>query len=364
MNPFKEIDALLAAGRDVVLARIVRQVGSSPRSLGTACLVMPDGAISGTIGGGLLEHQVVAKAKEVAQARRSALLSFRMTGKEVAQTDMLCGGLVDVHLELISHEDPVAKALMHEAAAILSAAGGGAVATRIEANLAAGQPGLRALIRSDGSITGDLFEHLPGHGLDPAGLGGTGRPTVLAAETSHGRIELFLEPLRPEPVLYIFGAGHISTFVAPLAKMVGFRVVIIDDRDEFANPDRFPQADDILVCGFTDAFGRIDTDGPAFIAVITRGHIHDHAVLRSALQTPAAYIGMVGSRRKRDMIYQSLVDEGVSPDRLAQVHSPIGLSIGAETPEEIAVSIVAELIRVRAIGEPVPKQPFKCGTGV
>jgi xanthine dehydrogenase accessory factor len=175
-------------------------------------------------------------------------------------------------------------------------------------------------------------------------------------------MNLFVEPLKPEPVLFLFGAGHISIFLAPLARMVGFRVVVIDDREEFANRERFPQADEIVVCAFTEAFKRIQTDRSAFIAIITRGHIHDHAVLRAALQRPSAYIGMVGSLRKRNMIYQSLVEEGISPERLAEVHSPIGLDIGAETPEEIAISIVAELIRVRTGGSSAVKQPFKSGT--
>ena len=147
--------------------------------------------------------------------------------------------------------------------------------------------------------------------------------------------------------MYLFGAGHICTFVAPLAKMVGFRVAVIDDREEFANRERFPNADEIIVCPFADAFDRIAISANAYVAIVTRGHLHDRDVLNAALQTDAGYIGMIGSRRKRDIIYASLMKEGFSAARLKEVHSPIGADIGGETPEEIAISIVAELIAER-----------------
>jgi xanthine dehydrogenase accessory factor len=157
-----------------------------------------------------------------------------------------------------------------------------------------------------------------------------------------------VEPLRPEDVVHIFGAGHISTFVAPLAKMVGFRVVVIDDRQEFANRDRFPHADDILLLPFSEAWNAISLTRSSYLVIVTRGHAHDTTVLRGAVREDVAYVGMIGSRRKRNVVYRALMGEGVPPELLDRVHSPIGLDIGAETPEEIAVSIVGELISVRA----------------
>ncbi|MBU2578258.1 XdhC family protein, partial [Patescibacteria group bacterium] len=145
----------------------------------------------------------------------------------------------------------------------------------------------------------------------------------------------------------IFGAGHISTFLSPLAKRVGFSVVVIDDRGEFANTERFPDADEIMVEPLSQSFDRIAVTPSSYIAIITRGHIHDHAVLKEALKQKPAYIGMIGSKRKREIIYQALIKEGTPKETLQKVHSPIGLAIGAETPEEIAVSIVAELIQER-----------------
>jgi xanthine dehydrogenase accessory factor len=184
----------------------------------------------------------------------------------------------------------------------------------------------------------------------------TKKPAMI--EVERGGPAIFAEPLEPPAVLYLFGAGHISTFVAPLAKMVGFQVSIIDDREEFANSKRFPNADEIIVCPFYDAFDRITINSSSYIAIITRGHMHDRDVLRKAMQTKSGYIGMIGSLRKRQIIYGSLMEEGISRQRLDQVSSPIGLDIGAETPEEIAVSIVAELIQER-MHKPVKKPSSK-----
>ena len=167
-------------------------------------------------------------------------------------------------------------------------------------------------------------------------------------EIGKGKESVFIDPLMPFDILYLFGAGHVSTFVASLASMVGFRVLVIDDRKEFASKERFKEADKLIVLPFSEVFEKINISSSSYIAIITRGHIHDLNVLREALKRSDGYIGMIGSKRKREKIYQALMDEGVSDEKLKQVYSPIGMDIDAETPEEIAVSIVAELIRVRA----------------
>ena len=136
---------------------------------------------------------------------------------------------------------------------------------------------------------------------------------------------------------------------AHLAALVGFRVVVIDDRLEYANKERFPEAEKTLVIkNFTRAFDGLEIDADSYIVIVTRGHQYDRAVLEQSLRTSAGYIGMISSRRKREAIYEYLTAQGFTKERLAQVHSPIGIDIGGETPEEIAVSIVAELIKVRS----------------
>ena len=160
-------------------------------------------------------------------------------------------------------------------------------------------------------------------------------------------MEIFVEPVVSDPVLYVFGAGHISRQIVPVASRVGFQVVVIDDRADFADTSHFPEARDIYQLPFEEVMDRFSIHELSYLVIVTRGHMHDKNVLAQALKTEAGYIGMIGSSRKRDIIYEKLLEEGFTEKDLSRVHSPIGLDIGAETPEEIAVSIVAELIMVR-----------------
>jgi xanthine dehydrogenase accessory factor len=340
---FAEIDKLLASGRKVALARIIRQSGSAPRGVGTRFLVMEDGSFIGTIGGGYLEHQVLEAARQNFRTGHSLLIQYRLTGKEVAKTDMLCGGIVDVFVEFLFPECEGVQPFFQQVHEQVRESRQAVLLTRIEERLDPCGKGGRALLRADGAIAGTLenVDAIPQRWTQVR------RPTLFEPDPQMQRSTVFVEPLEPDAVLYLFGAGHVSTFVAPLAQMVGFRVVVIDDRKEFANADRFPHADEIIVCPFIEAFEQISVSNASFITIITRAHIHDRDVLRAALHTPARYVGMIGSQRKRDLIYQSLVQEGIAAEALQRVHSPIGLDIGAETPEEISVSIVAELIRIR-----------------
>jgi xanthine dehydrogenase accessory factor len=160
---------------------------------------------------------------------------------------------------------------------------------------------------------------------------------------------LLVEPVHNAGTVYIFGAGHISQRLAPLTGMVGFQTVVLDDRPEFANRKRFDTADRVIVIdSFEGVLGGLPIDHDSYLVIVTRGHVYDKAVLAQALRTEAGYIGMVGSHKKRDATYSALIkEEGFRVDDFTRVHSPIGLAIGAESPEEIAVCIVAELIRVR-----------------
>jgi xanthine dehydrogenase accessory factor len=149
-------------------------------------------------------------------------------------------------------------------------------------------------------------------------------------------------------VLYVFGAGHVSRHIVPLAVTVDFKVVVIDDREEFADVCHFPDAKEVRQCLFEGVMESLAVDESSFLVIVTRGHMHDKNVLAQALRSKAGYIGMIGSDRKRKIIYEKLLEEGFTEEDLSRVHSPIGIDIGAETPEEIAISIVGELIKVRA----------------
>jgi xanthine dehydrogenase accessory factor len=162
-----------------------------------------------------------------------------------------------------------------------------------------------------------------------------------------GTLEVFVEPVLPLSNLYLFGAGHVAQSLAKVARLAGFDVTVIDDRENYANRERFPDAREILADDFDKALAQLAPPENSFIVIVTRGHRDDMRVLRWAVEQPARYLGMIGSRRKVIAIYQELEKEGVARAKLERVHAPIGLDIGAITPEEIAVAIAAEMIAVR-----------------
>ena len=162
-----------------------------------------------------------------------------------------------------------------------------------------------------------------------------------------GSVQVFIEPVIPAPVLYIFGAGHVGLNVSKVAALAGFEVIICDDREEYANHERFPDAREIHAGEMDAVLPELSPNAASYIVIVTRGHRHDLHVLRWALDTPAHYIGMIGSERKVLTIFQQLEAEGVARESLQRVFAPIGLEISAATPEEIAISIVAELIAIR-----------------
>lgn len=248
---YEEIVKSKAKGEEVALVTLTSAHGSTPREQGAKMLVRADGSIMGTIGGGSIEKQVIKEAVEVIKKGKPKRLSYRL--KEGEETDMVCGG----------------------------------------------------------------------------------------------DVEVFVEPILPAPTLFIFGGGHIALCLASMAKMVDFKIVVIDDRPEFANRERFPEAEQTLVIDFAQAFSQLEIDESGYIVIVTYAHKGDEVVLERALRTRAKYIGMIGSRAKNKLIFSHLRDKGFSQEMLDKVNAPIGLEINAQTPEEIAVSILAQLIKVR-----------------
>ena len=166
-----------------------------------------------------------------------------------------------------------------------------------------------------------------------------------------GTLDIFIEPVLPPALLYIFGAGHVSVNLYRVARGAGFDVTVVDDRETYASRERFPDAKELIAANFEQAMARLAPSESSYIVIVTRGHRDDMRVLRWAVQTPARYIGMIGSKRKTITIFRELTQEGISPQLFDRVHAPVGLDIGAITPEEIAVAITAELIAVRRHAE-------------
>ena len=353
MDPvYTKIVELFEKNRFSVLATIIRQTGSAPRGAGTKFLIMEDGSSCGTIGGGLLEARVVEEAEKVFASHLPGRMEMSFTGKDVAETDMICGGEADVFLEPLFLQNPTQYQIFKQTIQALQQGGKGVLATVVTKARWDGEEVQKMFLGADGEKIGTLRDAREAEEGVAAGMQDIlreNRPSIMVFRDDEGReLEIFVEPVLSDPVVYIFGGGHVSGEIVPLARRGGFKVVVIDDRPEFADPKRFPEANGIFQYPFEGVMERFPINPSAYLVIVTRGHIHDKTVLTQALQTPAGYVGMIGSRRKRDMIYRALLQEGFSEEDLGRVHSPIGLAIGAETPEEIAVSIVGELIQVRA----------------
>jgi xanthine dehydrogenase accessory factor len=342
----------LKQGRTSALATIIKQAGPSPRGVGAKCLIFEDGSIAGTIGGGLLEGQTLREARKVFETGIPLRLNFYLKGTDVAQTDMLCGGEVEVFVEPLWPGNVQLVPLFQKLAEVNNRGGEGWLATVVARDQWKEGITTKLYLDKNGQSVGSISDET---GLEAAllqrdeMLKHITRPTLSGlADDSSRSFEVFLEPVQSNPVLYVFGGGHVSKEIVPLASRVGFKTIVIDDRTEFADPSLFPGAWQVRHSGFEGLLDQLAVDDSAYLVIVTRGHIHDKTVLTQALKSSARYIGMIGSRRKRNLIYEKLLEEGFTKQDLERVHAPIGLAIGAETPEEIAVSIVAELIQVRA----------------
>lgn len=233
-----------------------------------------------------------------------------------------------------------------------------AIATIVECRGSSPQKqGAKMLVRDDGSIMGTLGGGCLEADVVQAALMAMkdGGPLTLPFELTEregglvcgGRVLVYIEPVMLEPRLVVLGAGHVGKTLAKLARFSGFRVTVIDDREEFANRTNVPDADDLVVKDFELAFEHLPVEKDTYIVVATRGHNHDLDAVKAALETEADYIGLLGSRRKKALFLKALEESGFSPDDIRRVIIPVGLGIGSVTPEEIAVSIMAQIIQRR-----------------
>ena len=220
----------------------------------------------------------------------------------------------------------------------------------------------KLLILKDGSTVGNLSKYEAEIWRESSRIMREGQPATLEFGKNNTNknetkkplpsTEIFIEPIAMQPKIFLFGGGHVSFCVAQTAHLAGFRTGIVEDRPSFANKERFPMAEDFYVGEFPEIFKSLEIDESSYLAIITRGHANDETVLEWALSSPARYIGMIGSKSKVLLTYRHLQEKGFKRDNLIErVHAPIGLDIGADSPGEIAVSIVAELIKNRRLGQ-------------
>ncbi|OGG57103.1 MAG: hypothetical protein A3F84_00200 [Candidatus Handelsmanbacteria bacterium RIFCSPLOWO2_12_FULL_64_10] len=353
---FKEALEIVARGERAALSTIVSSKGSLPMSKKAKMLIKPDNRIVGTVGGGCLEADVWAEGRRVLETGVPTLQLFILTEKHAGENGLNCGGNVEIFTEPVTAER--SRPILEEIVRLKREDQSAILATLVSGG--SEEVPSKLLIRKDGTTFGTLgspsldlrVRQEIGDEIDENLL----KVLSVEVETPAGpkEVRVFLESIVPEPTLYLFGGGHVSLQIARIAKIVGFRIVVMDDRPMFANRERFPEADETLVLDMETCLDHLEVDEQSYLVAVTRGHQHDKPVIRQAVRTNAKYIGMIGSRRKIALMWKQLEEEGIPRARLEEVHAPIGLDIGADNPEEIAVSVVAELIAVRrAGGKPV-----------
>lgn len=329
---WSELFRRLEENAPVAVATIATSDGSTPRSAGAKMLVGPHGLVAGSLGGGLAEARAIDAAGQSLADGKRRLFTIDMGGSAADGADLICGGVVQILVERLRPEF-------------------GDVYLALRERMRLGrETSLMTPLDGDGPPVLVTPENRPA-GLTRALPESPDAPVVVDVD---GRGYLY-EPLPSRVWVVLAGGGHVSLATARMAAWVDFDVLAMDDRAEFVAPERFPwlPPDRLKVvpeyrnCLEEAVLGFPVTERTA-VAIMTRGHSHDTDVLAQALATPAGYIGMIGSRRKKAAVYDAMRGRGFADDALARIHSPIGLAIGAQTPEEIAVSIVAQLIEVRA----------------
>jgi xanthine dehydrogenase accessory factor len=343
----REAVHLLSENQPCVLATVVRTRGSTPQKPGAKLLVRKDGSGVGTLGGGCVEGDIWFAAKEI--LRRQGGPEFRdyLLNEDIAARDgLVCGGTMYFYLEPLWEPQeflPFGQEMM----GAYESGNPVAVATVVKAEMGRGRMGAKILLRQDGTTYGSLGDSE----LDSMALEAARRVADLGTNEhimTHYGAEIFVEGFTTPPTLVLVGGGHVAKATYALARLLGYRIYVVDDRHEFANKERFPDAEDtVVVPDYTQGLDQIPINANTYIVVATRGHWFDDLALEAAVRTPARYVGLLGSKRKTILIYQRLVGLGVPPERLKEVHAPIGLDIGALTPEELAVSIMSEIIMYR-----------------
>lgn len=317
---FSDIYETIKNGEDIVLVSVIAGSGSAPRGAGARMIVHQDGTSSGTIGGGAVEYQSVLLAVKAFNQKKSFIHGFRLAPNEVADLGMICGGDVEVFFQYIE---------------------GSIKNTALIKNINI------QLDKDENSwlITEISNDVLWGMKIHSEGRNGIKLNSGLIKENER---KYFIEPLVTAGKVCIFGGGHISQKLVPVLKSVDFKCIVIDDRPEFSNAGLFPLAEKTLVADFVDFSTSIKINPCDYVVIVTRGHNNDYDVLVQALRTDASYIGLIGSRTKLAKTKERLLRDGFSEDDFNRVYAPIGMAIKAVTPEEIAISIAGEMIKVRA----------------
>ena len=348
---FRAASDEITAGNEMVVATVVKTSGSTPQKPGAKLLVRADGSGVGTLGGGCVEGDIWFAASQLLKSGGVAeMRDYELNEDLAAEDGLVCGGTMYFLLDPIRKPE-IAKEFNDEVVAAYEGGAPVAVASLMKTSEGSDLTiGAKLLIRENGSTSGSLGDEiLDSHAMNSARkLMAMGKNDYVTAESGD---EYFVEAYTTPPTLVLAGGGHVSKAISNIAASLGFRIFIIDDREEFSNPDRFPEAEQTVVSDYGSAFEKLPIGTNSFVVIATRGHRYDASATASAMRTPASYVGLLGSKRKTILIFEELFAEGFTMEEVQSVRSPIGLKISARTPEEIALSIMAEIVGFRLGGE-------------
>jgi xanthine dehydrogenase accessory factor len=355
---YSQVKQFMDDGETLAVATIVSTLGSTPREIGAKMVITASGEILGTVGGGCGEAEVRREAIQVIRSRKPALVRVELMDDIESDSPAVCGGILNVFVDpwWKDAETPVCAKLTEELIQVASEGAAAVMATVIMVDgLDNVHPGDKCLIRDGVLKSGNIDnEELLQAILKEAEnrlQNENCRQVLLELPGTAIKAEVFFEVLTAIRKAIVVGAGHLAIPLVQFAKILGFHVTVLDDRVIYANRERFPQADEVLVGDMAETLSQIEITSQTYIVLITRGHQFDEPCLRAIIHSPAKYIGMIGSKRRIKACFIRFRDEDKIPEELLKrVYAPIGLDIKAESPEEIALSIIAEMIKIRRGG--------------
>lgn len=323
--------------KSIALATVIQTWGSSPRRAGAKMAIMPDGKITGSVSGGCVEGAVFDIGVEVLKTNRPQLLHFGVADETAWEVGLACGGSIDIFVQPLTSErfKHLRSVIVDERPAV-------------NVSVVRGPDellGKELLLRDDGKVIGSIRDELDPQALEIAKESlSTGQSSRVMLNED---VEVFAEAILPPPTLIAVGGVHITIALMTLAKTLGYRTVVVDPRSAFGNETRFPKVDQLITSWPDEAFQQIPITRSTAIAMLTHDPKLDDPALKIALPSAAFYVGALGSKTTQAKRRQRLLDEGLTEVQLNRLHGPIGLELGAGTPEEIAMSIMAEIVAVQ-----------------
>ena len=324
-------------GKKIASATVVKATGSSLRPEGSKMLLGSDGSISGSVTGGCVESAVFEETRAVLESGKPKLLSYGVTNEQAWEVGLSCGGSVDILVE--STDSPDWKAVEDSITDALENNRLAAVATTIKG----GEPGRKLFILKDGSAVGSLGNPALDEELKSAIPENWATHTPLAVTLSGGEV-VFVDFIVPPPRLVIIGASHIAIPLVGLANTLEYRTIVVDARSAFATRERFPHADELIVGWPVEVLEKLNVAAATCVVCLSHDDKQDNPALLYAINSPARYIGALGSRVTTANRMVTLREEGASEEQLKRIHAPVGFKIGARSPAEIALSIMAEIV--------------------